>query len=153
MAKIIQPIIAILICQSAGLVGSFFTVSAIPDWYAGLVKPSFNPPNWVFGPAWLVFYTLMGIALYLVWQKMPASKLAVIIFLIHLAVNALWSIVFFCLKNPNWAFLGIIILWLMILALIILFYQIDKRASYLLFPYFAWVSFAAVLNFYIWRLN
>lgn len=156
MAKFITAIIFILISQAAGIIGSVFTSSAIPVWYATLNKPSFNPPGWLFGPVWVLLYTLMGIAAYLIWQKLGESNIArgaIILFFVHLAFNALWSILFFGLHNPFLAFLEIILLWGMILALIILFYQVDKRAAYLFIPYILWVSFAAVLNFSIWRLN
>ena len=156
MKKIIQLIISILICQSAGLIGSFFTTPAIPSWYATLQKPSFNPPSWIFGPVWLTLYTLMGIALFLVWQKRGEHRLAkpaIILFLVHLVLNAIWSILFFGLQNPLLALIDIIILWLMIITLTYQFWQIRKSAAYLLLPYLLWVSFAAVLNFAIWRLN
>ncbi len=154
--KIIQIVISILIAQSAGLIGTIFTASSIPNWYAGLNKPGFNPPGWLFGPAWILLYTLMGIAAFLIWQKWavsPLARTAVIIYLVHLAFNALWTVIFFGLKNPGLAFFEIIILWAMILVLIVIFFMIDKRAAYLMIPYILWVSFAAVLNFSIWRLN
>ena len=156
MKKFISPIIFILISQAAGIVGSVFTTSKIPTWYAGLNKPFFNPPGWIFGPVWITLYTMMGVASYFVWQKRgenPLANTALIIFFVHLIFNALWSILFFGLQNPMWAFLEIIILLVMIIVLVILFYKIDKRAAYLLIPYLLWVSFASVLNFSIWRLN
>lgn len=140
----------------AGIIGTVFTSKAIPTWYAGVNKPSFNPPNWIFGPVWVTLYTMMGIAAYLVWKDWAnnaVAKYATILFFVHLAFNALWSILFFGLKNPMLAFFEIIVLWLMIVALIVMYYQINKTASYLLVPYLLWVSFASVLNFYIWRLN
>ncbi len=155
MKNTISLIISVLICQSAGLIGSIFTGPAIPNWYANLNKPGFNPPSWVFAPAWLLLYTLMGIAAFLVWQKReePLAKTALIIFAIHLIFNALWSVLFFGLKNPGLAFIEIIILFLLILTLIILFYKIDHCAAYLLIPYLLWVSFASILNYSIFRLN
>lgn len=147
---------SIIICQLAGLIGSFFTVSAIPDWYANLNKPAFSPPNWVFGPTWIVLYTLMGIALYLIWEKLHTNKKAkgaIAVFLIHLFFNATWSIVFFGLKNILLALANIAIPWILILVLMFLFYKIDKRATYLFIPYFLWVSFAAVLNVALFILN
>ncbi len=156
MLKLIIPIFFVLISQLAGIVGSIFTAPAIPTWYASLNKPSFNPPGWIFGPVWFLLYTMMGISAYLVWLKWGMSGMAragVILFFVHLIFNALWSYLFFGLQNPMFAFFGIIILWLMILAMIIIFYQINKTASYLLIPYIMWVSFASVLNFYIWKLN
>jgi len=154
--KYVNLIIFILISQLAGVIGSIFTASAIPTWYAVLNKPSFNPPGWIFGPVWIILYTLMGIASYLIWKKRAKGKLpqmALILFFVHLAFNALWSIIFFGLHNLMWAFFEIIILWLMIVVLNVLFYKIDKRATYLLIPYLLWVSFAAFLNFSIWMLN
>jgi len=156
MTKFLTPIIFIIISQAAGIIGSIFTSPAIPGWYASLNKPSFNPPGWVFGPVWIILYTMMGLAAWLVWQKWGESglaKTAVILFFIHLVFNTLWSFLFFGLQNPLLAFIEIIILWAMILALIILYYQLDKRAAYLMIPYLLWVSFAALLNFSIWRLN
>lgn len=156
MSKFIIPIFFVLISQFAGIVGSIFTVPAIATWYAKLTKPSFNPPGWIFGPVWILLYTMMGISAYLVWQKWGESGMArvgVMLFFVHLIFNALWSYLFFGLKNPMFAFFEIIVLWLMILAMIIIYYQINKTASYLLIPYIMWVSFASVLNFYIWKLN
>jgi len=149
-------VIAILVSQIAGLIGSVFTISAIPTWYAGLVKPALNPPSWVFGPAWTTLYFLMGIAAFLVWKKgfeRKDVKMALGVFGVQLALNAIWSIIFFGLHNPFWAFIEIIILWLAILATIFAFYKISRPAAYLLLPYILWVSFAAVLNFSIMILN
>lgn len=154
--KIVNLIISVCVCQLAGLIGSLATFSAIPTWFVTLKKPSFSPPNWLFGPVWTILYTLMGVSLFLVWQKRGTDKMvwpAIIIFLVHLGVNALWSIIFFGLKNPGWAFLEIIVLWLMIVISMILFYRIDKVACWLLLPYLLWVSFASVLNYSIWKLN
>lgn len=140
----------------AGLIGSVFTISAIPNWYSTLNKPFFNPPNYLFGPVWTTLYITMGIALYLVWVKGLQKKavgFAFNFFMIHLVVNALWSIVFFGLHEILVSLLIILVLLVMILVLIKLFLKIDKNASYLLLPYLAWVSFATILNFSIWILN
>ena len=149
-------IASILICLMAGFIGSFFTSPAIPNWYQGIEKPSFNPPSWVFAPVWTSLYILMGIALYLIWVKgleKKENKIAIGVFGIQLVLNSLWSILFFGLQNPFFAFIEIIILWTAILASILLFYRIDKRAAYLLIPYILWVSFASFLNYTIWTLN
>ncbi len=148
-------IISILLSQAAGGIGSIATASAIPNWYTTLNKPFFNPPNWLFGPVWLTLYTMMGIALYLIWRKKPTQKtnFAKNLFLSHLVVNTLWSLVFFGLKNLGLALVVITALWLMIAWLIKLFCPIDKRASWLLLPYLLWVTFASLLNYAIWRLN
>lgn len=154
--SIIKLLLSIGLCQTAGLIGSIFTNPVIPTWYASLVKPSFNPPNWVFAPVWLILYTLMGISLYLVWQKGIKKnnvKALVILFLIHLIFNALWSILFFGLQNPLAGLLNIIIIWSLIIILIIRFYKIQKLSAYLLVPYFLWVTFASILNFSLWWLN
>lgn len=152
----IKILIAIFICQGAGIIGSFFTVKSVNTWYLTLEKPFFNPPGWVFGPVWTLLYTFMGVALYLVYQKMGTNisvRSALIVFFIHLFLNTLWSIIFFGMQNPALAFLEIIILWGSIIAVMILFYKIDQRTIYLLLPYFLWVSFAAILNFSLWRMN
>ena len=146
----------VLICLAVGFVGSIFTAPAIGSWYAFLNKPSFNPPAWIFAPVWTLLYILMGIALFLVYQKIKENKAArpaVIIFFVHLFFNFSWSLVFFGLKMIPLAFSNIIILWLLIVYLIIIFWQIDKRASILLWPYLVWVSFASVLNYSILMLN
>lgn len=149
-------ITAIIVCECAGIVGSIFTFSAIPTWYAALTKPTLNPPSWVFGPVWTTLYALMGIALFLIWQKGPNRKdvrKALTVFGLQLALNALWSIVFFGLHSPGWAFLNIVLMWLSIVWTMVLFYKISKPALYLLLPYLLWVSFAAYLNYSIWILN
>lgn len=149
-------IISLVLPQLAGLAGAIFTAPAIPHWYAGLVKPSFSPPNWLFGPAWLALYLLMGLSVYLIWQKSEENKRAKVagrIFWAHLFFNALWSPLFFGLQNPILGLLDIILIWIFIIILIIKFYKIDRRASFLLMPYLAWVSFATALNYFVWRLN
>jgi benzodiazapine receptor len=148
--------IFVLICEAAGFLGSFFTAPALPTWYASLQKPSFNPPNWVFAPVWLILYALMGIAAYLVWKvglEKSEVKLGLAVFSVQLILNVLWSYLFFKLQSPPYALIEIIILWLFILLTIFSFLKISKTASYLLLPYILWVSFAALLNFFIVRLN
>jgi tryptophan-rich sensory protein len=150
----IKLILALVICQAAGLIGSIFTAPAIPRWYASLVKPSFNPPNWVFGPVWIMLYVLMGVSLFLVWkQEGRKTKVAIYVFFLQLALNTAWSPLFFGLEMPLAAFVVIILLWIAILVTILKFYKFSKLASYLLVPYILWVSFAAVLNFFLWFLN
>jgi len=153
--RILKLIVSIAVCELAGAVGSVFTISAIPTWYATLSKPSFNPPNWVFGPAWTILYLLMGVSLYLIWEKgfTKESKVAVSIFGVQLALNALWSVVFFGLRSPAYALIVIIALWLAIAVTIIKFYKISRNAAFVLIPYLAWVSFAAILNYFVWQMN
>lgn len=147
---------SIAICQMAGILGSFFTVSSVSTWYVGLNKPLFNPPSWVFSPVWITLFVLMGISLYIVWEKgvkSRQSKIAVTAFGVQLGLNALWSVLFFGLRSPFAAFIEIIFLWAAILTTIIYFYKINKTSAYLLVPYILWVTFAAVLNFSIFYLN
>jgi tryptophan-rich sensory protein len=154
--KIIPLITSILICESAGIIGSVFTFSAITTWYMHLNKPWFNPPNFLFGPVWTFLYFLMGISLYLVWKKGVKNKekrRALMVFAGQLFFNAIWSIVFFGLKSPLGGLFIIIILWLLIIETIRRFYKIDKNSSFLLMPYLVWVTFATILNFSIWVLN
>ncbi len=154
--SIFKLIIAIVACELAGIIGSLFTISAIPNWYATLVKPAFNPPSSVFGPVWTTLYALMGIAAFLVWKKgfrrMDVRK-ALLVFGVQLILNATWSIVFFGLQSPAWALVNIIALWFAIVSTMILFYKISKPAMWLLVPYILWVSFAMYLNYSIWMLN
>lgn len=150
----VKLIISIIICQLAGIIGSFFTVSSIPEWYSTLQKPFFNPPNWLFGPVWTLLYFMMGISLYLIWvNKDQLEKKVIIIFGTQLFLNTIWPIIFFGLKTPFWALIEIIFLWIAILLTIIESYQISKKAAYLLVPYLLWVSFAAILNLFLWQLN
>jgi len=141
-------IVSLVSPQLVGLVGSFFTATAISVWYAGLAKPALNPPGWVFGPVWILLYFLMGVSVYLIWQKEESTAL----FWIHLFFNALWSIIFFGLRSPAWALIDLLILWILVIVLIAKFWKISRPAAYLLIPYFLWVSFAGYLNYAIWRL-
>jgi translocator protein len=153
---IIRLVIAILIAQAAGLIGSLFTTPRIPTWYADLIKPDFTPPGWVFGPAWVALYTLMGIASLRIWQRRHTpgpARSALVLYGVQLFFNVLWSVLFFGMRNPGLALIEIVVLWGMILWMMALFYRIDRYAAYLLIPYAVWVAFAAVLNFSIWRLN
>ncbi|MFA5767681.1 MAG: TspO/MBR family protein [Candidatus Paceibacterota bacterium] len=148
-------VISIFIAQMAGVIGSFFTVSGVQNWYAYLQKPVFAPPSWVFAPAWITLYTLMGIAAFLVWKKrnVIGVKSALWLYGIQLGFNALWSIIFFGMRNPGLAFIEILVLWVLILAVTVKFFKIDKAAGYLFIPYILWVTFASVLNFAVWQIN
>lgn len=144
------------ICEGVGLAGSIFTFQAIPNWYANLNKPSFNPPSFAFGPAWLVLYALMGTASYLIWEKgshRKDVKKALRLFGIHLFFNGIWSILFFGLRSPILGLIDITVLWFLIVILVYKFWKIDNFAGLLLLPYLTWVSFAAILNYYIFILN
>lgn len=149
-------LISIFLCQIIGALGSAFTSPAIPTWYATLVKPSFLPPSWAFPVVWTLLYLLMGIALYLVWEKgleKADVKKAMGVFGIQLFLNFMWSVLFFGLRSPLYGLVDIVVLWIMILVNIWMFYRVSKRAGLLLVPYFLWVSLAALLNYSIWVLN
>ena len=147
---------SVVLCMLAGLVGSFFTTPKISGWYAGINKPSFTPPGWIFGPVWTALYVLMGIALYLVWRKGLAAKgvkVALAVFLAQLVLNALWSYAFFGAQSPLAGLVVIVALWAMIAASIAAFAPISRAAAALLVPYILWVSFALILNTSIYLLN
>lgn len=149
-------LISVIGCELVGLLGTPFTVTAIPTWYAGLNKPFFAPPNWLFGPAWTLLYFLMGVSFYLIWKqgfKKKSHKIARNFFLMQLALNFIWSPVFFGLKTPLIAFVIIIAMWIAILLTMQKFYPLSKTAAYLLIPYLLWVSFATMLNAGIVLLN
>jgi len=152
----LKLIAALVISGSAGAVGTLFTISAIPAWYATLAKPALNPPTWVFGPVWTALYALMGIAAFLVWNKgwgRADVRKALGFFLLQLALNAVWSIIFFGWHDILSAFICIAALWLTIVWTMMLFYRISKPTMYILLPYILWVSFAAYLNYSILMLN
>lgn len=149
-------IISITICLLAGFLGSIFTAPSIPVWFETLAKPSFAPPNWLFFPVWTVLFMMMGISLFIIWKmdmKNQKVRKALILFGAQLVLNVLWSAAFFGLKSPLAGLIDIIILWILILFTTLNFIQLSRAAGLLLIPYLLWVSFAAILNFAIWRLN
>jgi len=157
MQKILRIATVIMTCLAVGYISSIVTRENIPTWYADLNKPFFNPPNWIFAPVWTLLYIMMGFAAGRIWNKIDTDeknvKKAFLFFIIQLALNALWSYLFFGLRNPMLASFEIILLWLMIYETYLQFKKIDKVSGYLLLPYLAWVSFATVLTFSIWYLN
>jgi benzodiazapine receptor len=142
----------LVVSLAAGGVGSRFMPGA---WYASLAKPSWTPPNGVFGPVWTALYVMMGVAAWLVWRRagFKAAAAALVAFLAQLVLNALWSYLFFGLHRPGVALIEIGALWVAILATVVLFWRENPRAGALMLPYLAWVGFASVLNFALWRLN
>jgi len=151
----LKLIISIILTVGLGSLGGLFTIAEIPTWYAGLNKPSFNPPNWIFGPVWTTLYLLMGISFYLIW-KLPSSKSrtqAIFVFFIQFILNFCWSILFFSMHQIGWAFVEIIAMWILILLTILQFRKHSIPAAVLLIPYLLWVSFASLLNWSIWLLN
>ncbi|KND51436.1 MAG: tryptophan-rich sensory protein [Parcubacteria bacterium C7867-001] len=156
LKDIFRLLVSLGIPQIAGGVGAIFSVAAIPSWYASLVRPSLAPPNWVFGPVWTTLFLLMGIALFLVWRKginVLGGKTALVWFSVQLALNVLWSFLFFGLKSPSFALIEIAILWVSIMATILAFNKISRIAALLLLPYLLWTSFAAYLNALFFVLN
>ncbi len=148
--------ISILIPLLVGAISGYFTSSGVNGWFAVANKPWFNPPNWIFAPVWTTLYLLMGIALFLVWRSeadKTIKQTAIILFAVQLTLNFFWSIIFFKLQQPGWAFAEIICMWVIILLTILWFGKISSTAAWLLVPYISWVSFAAILNYSIWRLN
>jgi tryptophan-rich sensory protein len=150
--SILGAIGALVLTFGVAYVGSRFPVD---DWYSALSKPSWNPPNWLFGPVWSVLYLLMAISVWLVWRKegISGAILPLGIFLLQLVLNAVWSWLFFGLHEPLLAFIEILGLWVAITINIILFWKIYPLSGVLLLPYLAWVTFAAFLNYTLWRLN
>ncbi len=157
MNKVTRILIVVVTCLAVGYFSGMITREAITTWYPTLVKPSFNPPNWVFAPIWTLLYAMMGVAAGIIWNQLETDrtivKKALQFFAIQLALNAVWSYLFFGLKNPMLALLEIALLWLMIYETYLKFVKINKIAGYLLLPYLAWVSFASVLNASIFWLN
>jgi tryptophan-rich sensory protein len=154
--RVTQFFASIAICLLAAVIGSAFTMPAIPTWYATLLKPALNPPAWVFGPVWTVLYILMGIALYLVWSRGWSQKnvqVAMVIFAVQLVLNVLWSYLFFGLQSPFFALIEIVLLWVAIVMTIGAFYRVSVPAALLLLPYLLWVTFATYLTYGIYILN
>ncbi len=149
-------VICLVICFSAAGVGGLATAGSVnSDWFSELIKPEWNPPDWVFGPVWSILYLMMAISAWLVW-RCPGSetaKWALSWFGFHLILNVMWSVLFFGLQRPGWAAIEIVLLWISILISIGLFYRDSKLAAGLLIPYLLWVSFATYLNITIWSLN
>jgi benzodiazapine receptor len=146
-------IVSIAVCLGAALVGSLMTMPALRPWYAGLRKPTWTPPNSLFGPVWTALYIAMAIAAWLVWRQVGLTAAPMKFFLLQLLLNVAWSGLFFALRSPGWAFGDIVLLWLAILATSMEFWRVAPLAGWLLVPYLVWVSYAAALNFSIWRLN
>jgi len=149
-------IAALILPQAAGAIGGFFSAANVPAWYQTLLKPSFTPPGWIFGPVWEMLYLMMGGAFFFILisqQNKDKVRFAAGLFCFHLLVNTLWSILFFGLHNPLLAFIDIVVLWLMVTALVFVFWRISRVAGALMVPYWFWVSFASVLNYSIWKMN
>lgn len=144
----------LVVCFAVSALGGAVTASSVGGWYQTLAKPSFNPPDWVFAPVWTLLYAMMAIAGWLVWRRAgAASRAALGLFALQLVLNLGWSLIFFGAQAIGAALVEIGVLWLAILATLIAFYRIDRRAGLLLAPYLAWVSFATLLTASLWMLN
>jgi len=156
MRYIYKLIISVVVCQGAGIIGSIFTAPAIADWYITLQKPFFTPPNWLFAPAWITLFLLMGIAASIIWhiglEERPV-RVALVLFIGQLILNALWSFAFFGMESPLLGMIVIVALWVAILATIVRFFRISSLAGWLMIPYIGWVTFAGILNVAIYMLN
>jgi translocator protein len=139
----------LVLCLAVGAGAGFLTAQSVLTWFPTLVKPSFNPPAWVFAPVWTTLYIMMALAAWLVWLR----KGSLVLFYVQLALNFAWSLLFFGLHSPAMALVDIVVLWVAILLTLLAFWKVDRRAGWLLVPYLAWVSFAGVLNASIWWLN
>ena len=156
MGSVLRFVVAVSLPLLIGGVSGMATARGVQDWYPTLVKPSFNPPSWVFGPVWTLLYIMMGIAAYLVWQKgldAEGVRAALALFALQLILNGAWSILFFGMQSPGLAFVEILVLWLFIALTLFFFWRVSPLAGLLLLPYQLWVTFAAVLNGSIWFLN
>jgi tryptophan-rich sensory protein len=157
MQKIIRIAVVLSTCLLVGYLSGMVTRDSITTWYPTIVKPTFNPPNWIFAPVWSILYIMMGVSGGMVWSRLEQDpenvKKAFTFFIIQLALNAAWTVIFFYFHNPFLALIEIILLWLLIFETYTQFKKIDKTAGMLLLPYLAWVSFAMVLNGSIWWLN
>jgi len=147
--------VLVIACEGVGIVGAGFTAPAIADWYRSLERPSWTPPDWLFGPVWIALYALMAVAAWLVWRqgRVPGVWTAGALFGVQLALNAIWTPIFFGLRQPGWALLDILLLWAAILLTLVAFARVRPLAAGLLAPYLAWVTYAGALNFALWRLN
>jgi len=149
-------LLAIVVVVAASVVAQVAAYPNLVPWYAGLVKPSFNPPNWVFGPVWTTLYLMMAFAVWRILRLPEASaerRCALGLFIAQLALNAAWSWMFFAANNPLLGLINIVPQILVILATMVAFYRLDRMAGWCLVPLAAWVSFATVLNLAIWTLN
>lgn len=157
MNKVLRILLVVMTCVVIGYLSGMVTRESITTWYPTLVKPVFNPPNWIFAPVWTALYIMMGVAGGLVWNQIEAQpelvKKGFLFFIIQLGLNALWSYLFFGLHNPFLALIEVILLLLMIFETYVIFKKVDRIAGLLMVPYLAWVTFATILNTSIWWLN
>jgi len=153
--NIFKLLVSLTLPLGLGAIAGLFTAEAVPGWYETLNRPSFNPPNWVFGPVWTTLYILMGISLFLIWKQSAGKErnLAILVFLLQQALNFGWSFIFFHYNMIGFALIEIIFLWISIVMMLVLFYKIKPVAAYINIPYLLWVTFATILNAAYYLLN
>ena len=152
---LLKLIVSIALPLGVGAIAGMFTAQSVPEWYAALNRPSFNPPNWIFGPVWTTLYILMGISLFLVWKQGVSKERnrAILIFSLQLLLNFAWSFIFFYFHMIGFALVEIILLWVSIVIMLVFFYKVKPVASYINIPYLLWVTFATILNAGYYFLN
>jgi len=155
MKSAIALIVSLAICFAVAGIGSWVTAGGLREWYPSLAKPSWNPPNWIFGPVWSTLFAMMAVSAWLLWEQRErtGAHRALGLFALQLALNFAWSGIFFGVRQPGWALVEIVVLWVAIAATIAASWSVDRRASALLIPYLGWVAFASFLNLTLWRLN
>ncbi|MHC4626132.1 MAG: TspO/MBR family protein [Planctomycetota bacterium] len=156
MRAIGKLVCSVSVCIATGFLGSLTTMDSVNTWYADLSRPSFTPPDWVFGVVWPILYVMMGISAFMIWSKgfgRRRVKVALGLFILQLVLNGLWTPIFFGLHMMALALAEITLLWVAIIMTILTFWRISRAAAYLLVPYILWVSFAIALNFALWQLN
>ncbi len=154
--KLRDLLVSMLIAELAGVINSVFTASSIPTWYAGLERPWWTPPSWIFNPAWFVLYILVGISAYFVWEvrhQRKEAESALVFYGVQLLFSSFWGIIFFGLQEIGLALAEIFVLWLLIIYTMILFFRVSKPAGWVLVPYLIWVSYTMVLNASIFSLE
>lgn len=154
-SQIFKLLASLILPLGSGVIAGLFTAKGVSEWYETLNRPSFNPPNWLFGPVWTVLYLLMGISLFIIWKQTATKErnLAIFVFLLQIILNFCWSFIFFLYHQIGFALIEIIILWISIVTMLILFYKIKPLAAYINIPYLLWVTFATVLNASYYLLN
>lgn len=153
--NLFKLLVSLILPLGLGSIAGIFTADAVPEWYASLNRPSFNPPNWIFGPVWTALYILLGISFFLIW-KQPANKarnFAIVVFLLQLLLNFGWSFIFFYFNMIGLALIEIILLWSGIVIMLVLFYKLKPLAAYINITYLLWVTFATILNASYYFLN
>lgn len=152
---ILKFLVSIIIPLSLGAIAGMFTSQSVPEWYATLNRPSFNPPSWIFGPVWTTLYILMGISFFIIWKQDVSKERnrAILVYLLQLLLNFAWSFIFFYFNMIGLALVEIILLWISIVMMLVVFYKIKPIASYINIPYLLWVTFATVLNASYYFLN